>query len=288
MKRAASFRSLLFVILVGSLFPTCFAGEKILDNDPHVYRSGVRFTLGKHRLHEKHLSQVVESLRQKTGLQELNFDMDGFLRIGDQAKIEGGSPTARELIFKAIETSAQLILENHSHSSKVAFANLGKSTLFINMRTKKQIEHRSLRLDFSDFKKLIGPKEVIASFDLGMAILHELVHGVLRLPDEVNEWEELGACERYVNTIRKELNLPERQHYVARSRSIQSPVGWTVQLAELQFARTNFKNGTLKTDEYKLNWDIKNVGLGERENVKSIPNSVASKNSERKSTAAVH
>lgn len=288
MKRAAGFRSLFFVALVASLLPPCFAEEKRAESDPHTYRSGVRYTTGKHGLNEKQVNQVINSLRQKTGLQEIAFDADGFLTIGDRTQIEGGSVTARDLVLKALETPAQLILENHSHSTKVAFANLTKSVVYINMRTKKQMEHRSLRLDFSDFSKLIGPKEVIASFDLGIVILHELAHGVLNLPDDVNEWEDIGDCERYINTIRKELDLPERQHYVARSRNIHSPMGWTIRMAELQFARTNYKNGTLKTDEYKLNWDISRVGLGERAVAMPVPNSIATKNAERKSTAAVH
>jgi hypothetical protein len=277
----------LMVILFGSLFPNSFAAEMQTQKDAHTYRSGVRYTMEKHRLKEKQVKQILASLRQKTGLQELDFDEDGFLMIGDRTRIEGGSASARELVLKALATPLQLILEDHSHSPKVAFASLAKSVVYMNMRTKNQIEHRSLRLDFSDFNKLIGPKEVLSSFDLGIVILHELAHGVMNLPDAVNEWEELGDCERYINTIRKELNLPERQHYVARSHNLQSPLGWTVRMAELQFARTNYKNGALKTDEYKLNWDVNRVGAGEQITTNSLPTTVATKNPARKSTAAI-
>jgi hypothetical protein len=155
------------------------------------------------------------------------------------------------------------------------------------MRTKAQIEHLSIRIDFSDFGKLIGAKEVLASFDLGMTILHELVHGVRKLHDSVNEWEDVGDCERYVNTIRKELGLPERQQYVARSQTIVSPVGWMVKIAELQFARTDFRNGKLKTDEYKLTWDVQRVGQGASDNVATALKAITTKKPEQKSTAAV-
>jgi hypothetical protein len=272
MKKAAGLCPLLMVILFGSLFPNSFAAEMQTQKDAHTYRSGVRYTMEKHRLKEKQVKQILASLRQKTGLQELDFDEDGFLMIGDRTRIEGGSASARELVLKALATPLQLILEDHSHSPKVAFASLAKSVVYMNMRTKNQIEHRSLRLDFSDFNKLIGPKEVLSSFDLGIVILHELAHGV---------------CERYINTIRKELNLPERQHYVARSHNLQSPLGWTVRMAELQFARTNYKNGALKTDEYKLNWDVNRVGAGEQITTNSLPTTVATKNPARKSTAAI-
>ena len=150
------------------------------------------------------------------------------------------------------------------------------------------MEHQSVRIDFSDFGKLMGPKEVLASFDLGMTILHELVHGVRKLHDSVNEWEEVGDCERYVNTMRKELGLPERQQYIARSHTVVSPVGWTIKIAELQFARTEFRNGKLKTDEYKLSWDVNRVGLGDQESVTTILNAATTKKPDQKSTAAVH
>lgn len=287
MKKAGSFHSLLVALfVVGSLISlgmvAVAADKEIID--PYAYRPGVRNSLGKKRLNEKQLKQVLESLQAKTGFTGLQFDATGFLTLDDPTHFVGGSATARELVQKAIAGSSQLVLENHSYSNTVAFASISENVLFINMVSKARMEHRSVRIDFTDFNKLMGAKEVLASFDLGIVLLHEFVHGALNLIDKIDEWEELGDCERYVNTIRKELNLPERQHYVARSHSILSPTGWTVRMAELQFARTNYKNGTLRTDEFKLNWDIGRVGMGQRENASPT---VAGKNNERKSTAAV-
>jgi hypothetical protein len=37
---------------------------------------------------------------------------------------------------------------------------------------------RQAELDFSDLRELRGKPEAIAAFDLGFAILHELVHAV--------------------------------------------------------------------------------------------------------------
>lgn len=284
MKRAAA--SWLVVILLSSFL--VLRAEATTQSDPLTYRGGLRHSPEKHRLKEKELNRILESLAEKTGWRELGFDAEGFLTLGDRQNFVGGSATARHLLMDAVQFPSQLILENHTHSSKVVFANLGKSTVYLNMRTKAQIEHLPIRIDFSDFGKLVGPKEVRDSFDLGITILHELVHGVRKLHDSVNEWEEVGDCERYVNTIRKELGLPERQQYIARSHTVLSPVGWTVKMAELQFARTDFRNGKLKTDEFKLSWDVNRVGVGDQESVNVSLKAIATKKPEQKSTAAVH
>lgn len=286
----SSFRALFLGALLGiwvSLGMDAVAAEKEII-DPHAYRPGVRNSLGKHRLNEKQLKLIVARLAEKTGFTGLQFDAAGFLTLDDPTRFVGGSATARVLVQKAIQGATQLVLENHSYSQKVAFARIDGNLVYMNMASKLRMEHRSVQIDFPDFNKLIGAKEVLASFDLGMVLLHELVHGVLNLVDKVDEWEELGDCERYVNTIRKELNLPERQQYIARSQSLRSSLGWTIHLAELQFARPNYKNGALKTDEYKLHWDISRVGAGQREATTVAPSAVAEKNSERKSTAAIH
>lgn len=283
MKRVAA--HWLIVIFVSSWLVFC--AEANPSSDPFTYRGGFRNSTGKHQLKEKDLKRVLESLAEKTGFRGLGFDADGFLTLGDRGNFVGGSATARQLLMDAVASSAQLILENHNHSSKVVFANLGQGTMFHNLRTKAQIEHLSIRIDFSDFGKLIGAKEALASFDLGMTILHELVHGVRKLHDSVNEWEEVGDCERYVNTIRKELGLPERQQYIARSHTTLSPIGWTIKMAELQFARTDFRNGKLKTDEYTLSWDVNRVGLGDPDSINSALKAITTKKPEQKSTAAV-
>lgn len=283
MKSAAT--SWMIVVVLSSWLTFC--AEARTQSDPHTYRSGIRNATEKQRLKEKDLQRVVESLREKTGFQSLGFDADGFLILRDRQQVVGGSATARQLLLDAMDSAAQFVLENHNHSSKVVFANLGKGTMYLNMRTKAQVEHLPIRIDFSDFGKLIGPKEVLASFDLGITLLHELVHGVHKLHDSVSEWEEIGDCERFVNTIRKELNLPERQQYIARSHDILSPVGWTMKIAELQFARTDFRNGRLKTDEYKLSWDVTRVGAGEPEAIQRTLNAAGAKKPEQKSSAAI-
>lgn len=287
MKSANYFRSCFGICLLLSSMTIAFSADTQTSSPSLTYRGGLRLSPDKHQLNEKQCQQVLASLQEKTGWRELAFDADGFLTLGNRENFNGGSVTARQLLSDAVNFSGQLRLENHTHSSKVVFANLGKSTVFYNMRTKEQMEHQPIRIDFSDFGKLMGPKEVRASFDLGMTVLHELVHGVRKLHDSVNEYEEVGDCERYVNTIRKELGLPERQQYVARSHSVRSPLGWTIKTAELQFARTDFRNGKLKTDEFKISWDVDRVGIGDQESVNTIISAASVKKPEQKSSAAV-
>lgn len=286
MKYAGCLRVLLLSSFFWLNFTLVLAAEKV-ETDLYAYRPGVRNSLGKQRLNEKQLKLVLEQLRQKTGFTELQFDTTGFLTLDDPTRFVGGSAAARALVQKAIQGTTQLVLENHSYSTKVVFASITENLVYLNMRTKARMEHRSIRLDFTDFHRLVGDKEVLAAFDLGIVLLHELVHGALNLTDRVNEWEELGDCERYTNTIRKELALPERQQYVARARSIQSPLGWTVRLAELQFAQTNYKNGALKTEEFKLTWDVAQVGLGQSTVPPASSATMAAKGNERKSTAGM-
>lgn len=285
MKSAGCFRALFLGVFLW-LGCVLVAAEKIM-NDPYAYRPGVRNSPTKLGLNEKQLKLVLAQLQQKTGFPGLSFDAAGFLTLDDAANFAGGSAAARALVQQAIQGPHQLLLENHSYSPRVAFASISENVVYLNMTTKARTEHRSIRIDFTDFNKLVGEKNVLAAFDLGVVLLHEMIHGALNLMDRVDEWEELGDCERYTNTIRKELHLPERQQYIARSRSFQSPLGWTIKIAELPFAQTQYKNGTLKTEEYKLTWDMVQVGAGRQEGGNMPSPTVAAKGSERKSTAAV-
>jgi hypothetical protein len=118
-----------------------------------------------------------------------------------------------------------------------------------------------LEVDFTDFAHLRGDREVIAAFDLGFCVLHELVHAVLDLRDAGEERAGPGNCEDYINRIRRELRLPERQHYFARLRDVAPfPQGGTVKRAELMFARANGQDGRTKIERFYLNWEAQQVG----------------------------
>lgn len=228
--------------------------------DPFRYRSGVRNSLGRYQVKPKHLSALVESLRAKTGYVELHFDEDGFLTLGDRAHVAGGSVMARNLVQAAVDGPQALIIEDHSASRGVTFARLTSSLIYQNLRTGQNMEARMLQVDFNDFGSLKGERDVLAAFDVGFVVLHELAHGALGLSDAVSEEEEPGDCENYINQIRRQLNLPERLNYYARYRLGTSPLGLSQKRAELAFARTVNKGGRNKSEQLYLNWNSMTVG----------------------------
>lgn len=230
-------------------------------NDQLRYQSGVRNSPGEHQLKPKYLEMLIETLRQKTGFLELHFDETGFLRLGDRSKIAGGSATARELLIAAVDRARVIELECHDHSRQVAFARLANPVSFISHATGAKIDVFPIEIDFRDFIHLRGNKTVLAAFDLGFVLLHELAHAALELHDSINEDDGLGECEEYINRIRYELNLPERQNYVARTFTQRSfPTEKPMQQAELLFAVRDDLQGRKKPQTLNLTWEADLVG----------------------------
>jgi len=230
-------------------------------SDPLRYQGGIRNSTEGRRLNDKQLGAVLKSLREKTGFLDLHYDADGFLRLADRERVEGGSAAARALVIAAVDAVQLIELENHSRSPVVAFARLAPPIRYESRMTGKQIEVQPLELDFSDFSHLRGDREVVAAFDLGFGVLHELVHAVLDLRDAGEGHAGPGDCEDYVNRIRRELRLPERQHYYARVRDVANfPQAGTVKRAELIFARVVEQGGRTRTEHFYLNWEAQQVG----------------------------
>lgn len=258
--QSGAVRGLLLLMFVSLVASSAEAGEKS-KSEVIEYRGGIKNSNGDYRLERKYLNLLIASLREKTGFAELHFDDADYLEIGNKENYVGGSNAARKLLLSALEGKILFKLENHDRSEKVNFAHLGESTIFRNMRTKQEIEVRPLVIDFFDYNHLIGDSDVRRSFDQGMNVLHELVHGVYDLRDAVEDPNELGECENFVNTIRHDLGLPERQFYIARIYSALQPTGTIIRQAKLQFMRTKEKNGHLKTETVFLSWDVGRVGL---------------------------
>src|SRR5574341_1090725 len=182
---------------------------------PSPFRAGLRNSPESDKLNTKQLDEVLRSLRQKTGFLEMRFGEDGFLTLGDRTRIAGGSATARALLIATVDGVKAVLLINRRRSSEVSFARLAVPVTHISLTTGTRIEAHPLELDFSDFERLRGEQEVIAAFDPGFAVLHELAHAVLTLQDDKTSAHGLGDCEEHINRIRRELGLPERQHYLA-------------------------------------------------------------------------
>ncbi len=250
----------LSLLLLMSLMASIAEAEKKIKPDVMTYRGGIRNSNGQYRLEPKYVALLLENLREKTGFTELRFDAQDYLVVGDPEKFVGGSATARKLLLAGVEGKLLFNLENQHHSAQVNFARLDRSTTFRNMTTKLEVEVRPLVIDFFDYDHLSGDRDVRHAFDLGINFLHELVHGVYHLRDAVEDRNELGECEDFVNTIRRDLGLPERQKYMARIYKSAMPSGSFLQKAELEFTRTKEKNGTLKTERVFLSWDTQKVG----------------------------
>jgi hypothetical protein len=246
--------TLLFVVVSA---PFIFARP----SDPLRYQGGIRNSQGPRKLNAKQQAAVLKSLREKSGLLELDFDEDGFLRAGDPTHFSGGSATARALILAALESEQAFDLESHDRSSVVAFARIGAPISYQSRLTGASIDVIPVEFDFADFERLRGDRQAIAAFDLGIVMLHELAHGVLRLHDVQTETDTLGECEAHINQIRRELRLPERQHYFARIFDRPGATGGgTIKQAELQFARLVPEQGRVRREGFLLIWEAAQVG----------------------------
>ena len=234
------------------------------------YHGGLRNSSDKRKLNAKQLETVLKSLREKTGFLEINFDENGFLNLGDRTKFDGGSATARSLISAATESGRAIDLEAHNSSANVAFARLARPVIFQNRSSGAMIDVYPMELDFNDFKKLRGDGKVLAAFDIGFVIMHELGHAVLKLSDSVESVNDVGECEEFINRIRRELNLPRRLNYIAKT--IKSPMTMTRasgEMAELIFSYSDEFQENAKTQKSYLRWEAYAVGPV-RDNVESI------------------
>jgi hypothetical protein len=211
-------------------------------------------------LKPKQLSSLLESLRQKSGFQDLHFDKDGFLQLGDRANISGGSSSARKLLIAAVDRAKAIDLENHNRKPQIAFARLAISVSYSSRKTGERIEVFPIQIDFSDFAHLRGDKKVIEAFDIGFVVLHELGHAALGLRDALVNGQEPGECEEFINQIRRDLGVPERQHYVAHTQLRRmSPTQTLSHQAELLFA--TYGDDKTKSQLLSLSWDASQVGM---------------------------
>ena len=251
-------RSIAVLATLCATFPSLLA----TDGDPLRYRGGVRNSPGESKLNAKQLDAVLTSLRDKAGFLEMRFDENGFLTLGDQTKISGGSATARALIDAAVKMPHAVDLESHMYSAHVAFARLAKPIAYQHFSSGAKIDVFPLEIDFSDLSKLRGDHQALAAFDLGFMILHELGHAALGLRDTAGDTQGLGECEEMINRIRRELKLPERQTYIAQVYSVPTftPTHAATKLAELVFARAVEKQGRLQIEKFNLRWEASKVG----------------------------
>lgn len=230
------------------------------EQDRQIYKPGLRNGFLGRPLSAKEQELVLAQLRQKTGFERMRFDEAGFLTIDDRSLVVGGSALARELLLAAVDGKKSINLQSHNRSPQVAFARVGDNVEFSAWRLNTKITATPVEIDFDDFAHLRGHREAMEAFDPGFVILHELCHAALGLRDPSADVYATGDCESYVNRIRRELGLPERQQYAA-SGSWQklSPASPTVVVAELVFAQPGSESGA-KPRKLYLRWEAQPVG----------------------------
>lgn len=231
---------------------------------PQTYRPGLRNSFVGYPLSAKELNLVLTQLRHKTGFVRARFDEAGFLTIDDRSQIAGGSATARELLLAAIDGKKSINLQSHNRSPEVTFAQLNDGVNYMSRQGDREIVIAPIEIDFTDFKHLQGHREAVEAFDPGFVILHELCHAVLELRDTAGGEDAAGDCERYVNRIRRELGMPERQQYVATtSWKAAFSFSPTVRIAKLIFAQTrpgHEPGSRAKRKMLYIKWDVERVG----------------------------
>lgn len=234
------------------------------SRDRQVFRPGVRNSYAEHPLSPIEVELVLAQLRHKTGFVSLRFDEGGFLIIDDRSQIIGGSEAARELLLAAIDGTKSIVLQSHNRSPKVVFGRVSQGAKYTSSQSDVKIDSDLIEIDFIDFKKLRGHRKAIEAFDPGFVILHELCHAVLNLRDPSGQVNTAGDCETYVNRIRRELGIPERQQYAATASpkhlSLSTP---TATIAQLIFAQTqpgDEPGGRTKTKRFFTWWNSQEVG----------------------------
>lgn len=186
----------------------------------------------------------------------------------------GASASARALLSAAVDGEAAFELEAHDHSLGVAFACITAGVYYVDRASAAQIHVRQVQLDFADFEQLHGSREAVIAFDPGFAVLHELVHGLLNLPDAVGDPTLAGACDEQVNRMRHELGLPKRQGYSPRLRSVVTPSEGTKLQAELVFVHASLGTSHTGTERLYMRWDVERIGSNPAPSVRASETAV--------------
>jgi hypothetical protein len=220
-----------------------------------TFTPGIR-TSSQFPLTDWQRQSLLDGLRFSTGFSEIKFDETSRLTLGNRALVSGGSATVRRLIIAAVDSADSFTLESRYHSSSVAFAEIEDTADYRDANGKHVLWQ--VRLDFFDFTTLRGGRPILAAFDPAFNLFHELAHGVLKLKDPLDGSDLLGDCERYLNLIRAELGLPEREAYLPRQRLASLLESQPqVMMAEFRFAQRHTRTG--KTQHLYLTFDLGRV-----------------------------
>lgn len=214
--------------------------------------------------------ELTAKLRIITGLTELRFDSDGFLRlpgkaIVDGSTIVGGSESARALLASAVNGHNVVVIEDASNRSDIAFCRV------VPGRWKKGSDSKPpvfvAQIDFADFDQIVGDERALEAFNVGWGLLHELDHVVSDSPD-TSALGETGECEAHINQMRRECNLPERADYFFTPSPLAANTTFMTRLVRLAFEEPLSAGN--KKKRYWLTWDANVVGGLEQSQVAAL------------------
>lgn len=188
-----------------------------------------------------------------TGL-AVEFDASGALHA-TPSQPRGGSQTARNLLFKALDGRRVLILEDASDRQDVVFSQVVPAAL--KHHAAALPETFVVLIDFADFAHVLGDDAALKAFDVGWAFLHELDHVVNDLSDSTSP-AETGECETHVNVMRRELDLPIRADYFYALFPNSERSEFRTRFVRLAFDQIDAT--TKKRHRYWVMWDATVVG----------------------------
>ncbi len=203
----------------------------------------------------KNREHLTEKLRTITGWNNLKFDTDGFLQLSENGKFSNGSATARAFLTRALADKHLMVIEDVSNRKDVIFCQVvqGRWTKGANDKPPVYV----IQIDFADFEQVIGDKKVLASFNEGWGFLHEVSHVVNNSVDTTHT-DEIGECETFINTMRRECGLAERAEYFHTLSPLTIANPFSTKLVRLGFDLTQENSG--KKKRYWLVWDANIVG----------------------------
>lgn len=222
---------------------------------PYHFHPGIRISQTK-PLKTRELFGLIRELSWLSGL-DLKVNVNGAIYYNRNLPAAGGSAIARELLVKAIDSSDSFSVESADHSTQVAFAQIESTMSYTDGENRRHNEW-VIRIDFADFAQLKGHADGLKAFNPGMNMMHELTHAILSLPDPEGPNDQLGQCERYLNLMRAELDLPLRQYYFPKTRLARSPASLSQILqGELNFTRKDLHSK--KPEESLVTFNIATV-----------------------------
>jgi RHS repeat-associated protein len=175
-------------------------------------------------LTEEQRQRLVDDWKNKTGYADVQFveQENGrtILVINTDAGYQGGSETARTELLEAAQSRDFIFdlqaVDGTDETGAVRFAETGMPK----PNWSRGGLVMTVKIDFGDFDELRGDEDALEANSVGFVVMHEIEHN---LHGQTRDGKpDPGDVERlYLNPMRRELGLPERQFYAPNHFSNQ-------------------------------------------------------------------